>query len=298
MSGGRPGRTPGAAAEGAGGGRDRLPAGERGADRGRRVTVDGRVAELGDRVDPQTAEIHVDGERVVIDQPPGLPGDEQAARGGVDDGRRAAAGRRSPTSSAYAAAARLPRRPAGRRQRGAAAADERRRAGPPADAPVLRGGEDLPGRGARPGPHEPGGAPCRPGSSWRTGRSRSDAFRVVDSVGPGTGGGRAARGAQAHRPADAGGGRVPGDPAGPHLDRSDQARRPEVRPAPRGSTGGRSRRCSRPSTSDGGRAGPGVRPRGTVRPAHRGCLRRASRGGNDRDIRGCDRHRCTGWEAR
>jgi 23S rRNA pseudouridine2605 synthase len=34
----------------------------------RRVTVDGRIAELGDRVDPQTAEIHVDGERVVVDQ--------------------------------------------------------------------------------------------------------------------------------------------------------------------------------------------------------------------------------------
>jgi 23S rRNA pseudouridine2605 synthase len=34
----------------------------------RRVTVNGRVAELGDRVDPQTAEIHVDGERVVVDQ--------------------------------------------------------------------------------------------------------------------------------------------------------------------------------------------------------------------------------------
>ena len=34
----------------------------------RRVTVNGRVAELGDRVDAQTAEIHVDGERVVVDQ--------------------------------------------------------------------------------------------------------------------------------------------------------------------------------------------------------------------------------------
>jgi 23S rRNA pseudouridine2605 synthase len=34
----------------------------------RRVTVNGRVAELGDRVDPLTAEIHVDGERVVVDQ--------------------------------------------------------------------------------------------------------------------------------------------------------------------------------------------------------------------------------------
>jgi 23S rRNA pseudouridine2605 synthase len=33
-----------------------------------RVKVDGRVAELGDKVDPQTAEIHVDGERVVVDQ--------------------------------------------------------------------------------------------------------------------------------------------------------------------------------------------------------------------------------------
>ncbi|HEU5108499.1 MAG TPA: pseudouridine synthase [Micromonosporaceae bacterium] len=33
----------------------------------RRVTVDGRVARLGDKVDPASAEIHVDGERVVVD---------------------------------------------------------------------------------------------------------------------------------------------------------------------------------------------------------------------------------------
>jgi len=33
-----------------------------------RVTVDGRTAELGDKVDPATAVIHVDGDRVVIDQ--------------------------------------------------------------------------------------------------------------------------------------------------------------------------------------------------------------------------------------
>src|SRR5258706_7529758 len=32
-----------------------------------RVTVDGRIAELGDKVDPETAEIHVDGERVIVD---------------------------------------------------------------------------------------------------------------------------------------------------------------------------------------------------------------------------------------
>ncbi|GGQ86826.1 pseudouridine synthase [Couchioplanes azureus] len=33
----------------------------------RRVTVDGRVAKLGDKVDPATAEIHVDGQRIVTD---------------------------------------------------------------------------------------------------------------------------------------------------------------------------------------------------------------------------------------
>jgi 23S rRNA pseudouridine2605 synthase len=33
----------------------------------RRVTVDGKVAQLGDRVDAETAEIHVDGERVIVD---------------------------------------------------------------------------------------------------------------------------------------------------------------------------------------------------------------------------------------
>lgn len=33
----------------------------------RRVTVDGKVAQLGDRVDPETSEIHVDGERVIVD---------------------------------------------------------------------------------------------------------------------------------------------------------------------------------------------------------------------------------------
>src|SRR5688572_32331788 len=32
-----------------------------------RVTVDGRRAELGDRADPATAVIHVDGERIVTD---------------------------------------------------------------------------------------------------------------------------------------------------------------------------------------------------------------------------------------
>nr|WP_246467832.1 pseudouridine synthase [Allocatelliglobosispora scoriae] len=32
-----------------------------------RVTVDGRVAKLGDRADPATAEIHVDGARVIVD---------------------------------------------------------------------------------------------------------------------------------------------------------------------------------------------------------------------------------------
>lgn len=32
-----------------------------------RVTVDGRVAALGDKVDPTVAEIHVDGERVIVD---------------------------------------------------------------------------------------------------------------------------------------------------------------------------------------------------------------------------------------
>src|SRR3954462_15305773 len=33
----------------------------------RRVTVNGRVAKLGDKVDPTTAEIHVDGQRVITD---------------------------------------------------------------------------------------------------------------------------------------------------------------------------------------------------------------------------------------
>jgi 23S rRNA pseudouridine2605 synthase len=33
----------------------------------RRVRVDGKVAQLGDKVDPATAEIHVDGQRVVVD---------------------------------------------------------------------------------------------------------------------------------------------------------------------------------------------------------------------------------------
>ncbi len=33
-----------------------------------RVRVNGQIAELGDKVDPQTSEIHVDGERVIVDQ--------------------------------------------------------------------------------------------------------------------------------------------------------------------------------------------------------------------------------------
>jgi len=33
-----------------------------------RVTVDGKVAQLGDKVDPETAEIYVDGQRVIVDE--------------------------------------------------------------------------------------------------------------------------------------------------------------------------------------------------------------------------------------
>lgn len=33
----------------------------------KRVTVNGRVAQLGDKVDPATAEIHVDGARIITD---------------------------------------------------------------------------------------------------------------------------------------------------------------------------------------------------------------------------------------
>ena len=51
-----------------------------------RVEVDGRiVTELGTRVDPDTADIRVDGSRIVLDDSYGLPGGEQAARHALDD---------------------------------------------------------------------------------------------------------------------------------------------------------------------------------------------------------------------
>ena len=71
------------------------------------------------------------------------------------------------------------------------------------------------------------------GVELEDGPASVDAFRIVDSLG-----GRvlvetrAARGTQAHRAAAAGGGRLPGDPARPHVDRPDQDRRPEVGPHP------------------------------------------------------------------
>ena len=46
----------------------------------RRVTVDGRVAQLGDKVDPATAEIYVDGERVVTEVSGGDPGYGETAK--------------------------------------------------------------------------------------------------------------------------------------------------------------------------------------------------------------------------
>ena len=99
----------------------------------RRVTVDGQVAKLGDKVDPATAEIHVDGAAGGHRHQAGLPGDEQAARRGLHDGRREGPhrARRLPR---HVRAAGLPRRPARRRQRGPAAAHQRRRAGAQADA--------------------------------------------------------------------------------------------------------------------------------------------------------------------
>ena len=94
-----------------------------------RVTVNGEVAELGRRVQPEVDEIEVDGAPVgvkpglvyyLLNKPRGHGHHRQGHARAADRGRARAV-----------RAACVPRRPARRRHRGAAAAHQRRRAGPP-----------------------------------------------------------------------------------------------------------------------------------------------------------------------
>ena len=77
------------------------------------------------------------------------------------------------------------------------------------------------------------GAGCAPGVELDDGPVRVDGFRVVQVHGAtGAGRGRAARGPQPHRAADARRGRPSGQPAGPHPDRPGRAGRPAGRRHP------------------------------------------------------------------
>ena len=113
-----------------------------------RVEVNGRVVtEQGRRVDPERDVIRVDGSRIppprrhlylVLNKPRGVVST-------MDDpqGRRTVADL-IPASGKESA---VPRRPAGHRHRGPADPDQRRRLRAAAGPPVVRGAEDLSGRG-------------------------------------------------------------------------------------------------------------------------------------------------------
>ena len=112
-----------------------------------RVTVNGEVAVLGRRVDPDVDLVEVDGAPVgtkpglvhyLLNKPAGVVTTaKDTAR--PPDGRRAGAGR----------AAGVPGRPARRRHRGPAAADQRRRAGQPHRPPPPRRRQGVPGHRRR-----------------------------------------------------------------------------------------------------------------------------------------------------
>ena len=113
-----------------------------------RVAVNGRVAELGQKADPERDRITLDGKPVQVKQgytyvalhkPRGVLSDEGDGSGRPDDGAGPGA----------AGGASVPGGTAGSAQRGIDPAHRRREAGPPADAPALRTrkGVPCPGRG-------------------------------------------------------------------------------------------------------------------------------------------------------
>ena len=139
-----------------------------------RVSVDGKVVrEMGRRVDPDTAVVHVDGDRVVLrddlvhlalNKPFGM-----LSTMSDDQGRPCVGDLIMERAELINRAGRLFHvGPARRRDRGPAAAHQRRRAGPPAHAPVVRGAQDLPGEGARQRRRATSAGGCARASSWTT----------------------------------------------------------------------------------------------------------------------------------
>ena len=184
-----------------------------------RVEVDGRIViEQGLRIDPENAVVRVDGVRVVVqkdlvhlalNKPRGWQStmSDDLGRPCVGDIVCRAGRRRSAV---------VPRRSPGRRHRGAAAAHQRRRSGAPADAPVLRGVEDLPGDRVGCPSNAPSESSSRRASNSTTDRRRSTRSRSSRSA-------RASRwcGSCCTRAASTSCGacssrRAPGDPARAH----------------------------------------------------------------------------------
>ena len=141
-----------------------------------------RSASWAPACDPETAVIHVDGDRVIVrddwcylalNKPRGV------LSAMCDDRGRPTVG----DLVARPSRAAVPRRPAGRRQRGPAAADERRRPRAPADAPVVRGAQDLPGHRARARCRKDVGRRLLAGVELDDGPAKADEFRVVQTEG-------------------------------------------------------------------------------------------------------------------
>ena len=145
-----------------------------------RVKVDGIVVrELGTRIDPERAVVHVDGNRVVlsenqvylaVNKMPGVLSTMSDDRGRPHIGELVD----RPVGAA------VPRRPARHGLRGPDPADQRRRAGAPADPSVLRGQQDLHGGDPRTGAAGPRSPAQGRAWSWTTGPAKVDSFDVVD----------------------------------------------------------------------------------------------------------------------
>ena len=141
-----------------------------------RVEVNGRlVTEQGMRVDPERDMVRVDGSRIppprrhlylVLNKPRGVVSTMDDPRGPAHPGRPAG---RQGAGSTLGQRPAVPRRSAGHRDRGPVDLDQRRRLRPPARAPVVRGAEDLPGRG-----RGRASARTRSSASGRASPSRTD----------------------------------------------------------------------------------------------------------------------------
>ena len=186
-----------------------------------RVTVNGEVAVLGRRVDPDVDLVEVDGAPVgtkpglvhyLLNKPAGRR-DDGEGHPRPPDGRRAGAGR----------AAGVPRRPARRRHRGPAAADERRRAGQPHRPSPPRPRQGVPGDGRRRA-GQPGGA--APAARRRRARRRPDGAGQGVPAEPRRAADHDPRGPQPPGPADVRGRRPPREPPRAHPHR------PAARPPP------------------------------------------------------------------